>query len=416
VRRWWLVALLVLAVLPDALSYPGLKVVISERFGQSDASTQYFSLAALFGAFLALPILRRVRHLPLSRLILIAGIAQALVVGAMALPISWGVLLCLRMFQGGLDLFTLAILTGAVARSLGGTGRTFGIVGSAIMGGLACGFGLGGFLAGISPLLVFEIGAVLALVMGIGALAIQTQPSPEQSLPVKVRMTRTLIGGIAFAGSDRFLAGVSTVVLPLLLADTLGLDLRTIGLVMGLPLLMAVFGGVLAGLCVDRYGVGRVRLLGSVAYGLGLAVLVVGGGGITSLLFATAFMALGITALLPTALVLGTRRDGTSSDAAVVGRIQMGGQAGYIIGVLGASAMTAVIGSASISIVLLAVGVYLTWNGGWLLYDWRSMSASIQLADRSTLEGFIHRDHKRRRAAIRTGTPPRRAPVSSVND
>jgi MFS family permease len=403
---------LVIAVLPDALAYPGLKAVISERFGQSDASTQLFSIAALLGAFLALPVLRQVRHLSTGRLIFIAGIAQALVVGAMALPISWGVMLGLRVFQGGFDLFTLAILTGAAAQTLGGTGRTFGVVGSAIMAGLACGFGLGGFLAGISPIIVFPVGAALALALGIGGLALQNMPR-QKARGERVRATRSLVGGIAFAGSDRFLAGVSTVVLPLLLADSLGLELRTIGLVMGLPLLMAVFGGVLAGLVVDRYGAARTRLIGSAAYGVGLALLVLGRGEIVPLLLATVLMAIGITALLPTALVLGTRRDGTASDAAVVGRIQMGGQAGYIVGVLGATAMAAVVGNASIGIILLAVGVYLVWNCGWLWLDRRSMSIAIDVADQATIDEFLDRNQKRRRPARFTRPSPARTPAAS---
>ncbi|MAJ47229.1 MAG: hypothetical protein CBC35_08240, partial [Planctomycetes bacterium TMED75] len=48
IRRWALL-LLVLAAIPDVLPYAGLKSLIGDRFGKSDAEIQLFALAALFG-------------------------------------------------------------------------------------------------------------------------------------------------------------------------------------------------------------------------------------------------------------------------------------------------------------------------------------------------------------------------------
>lgn len=406
-NRWWPIALLFVAVMPDTLPYPGLDVVIKERFGLSDSSSQLFAVASLCGALLALPLLRRVRHLPTGRLILVAGVAQAVVVGAMALPVSWSLMLVLRGVQGGFDLFTLAVLTGAATRMLGGTGRTFGIIGSTIMAGLACGLGLGGVLAAFSPTSVFIVGGVVALVMGVSGLVLDGVTATRKT-PARVHMTRSLVQGIACAGSDRFLAGMTTVILPLLLADTLGLDLRLIGMVMGLPLLMAVFGGVGAGMAVDRFGALRVRAIGCVAYGLGLALLVSGGGTMISLVLATALMGLGITSILPTSLVLATRFDGTASDSAVIGRVQMGGQLGYFVGGLTAFGLTALFGGATSGVVLIGAAAYLVWNVGWLRFGGTSSEVSIDVEDRSTLDGFIHRDHKRRRPAVTRSSTYRR--------
>ena len=47
-------ALVILATLPDAMSYPGLKKVVSLRFGQGDASTQLFTIESSVDISLAL--------------------------------------------------------------------------------------------------------------------------------------------------------------------------------------------------------------------------------------------------------------------------------------------------------------------------------------------------------------------------
>ena len=418
--------LIFLAVVPDSLSYPGLRVVVSERFARSDFSTQFFTLASLVGALLALPLIAPLRRYPIGRVILVAGVLQGIVIGAMAAPVSWWGLLVLRTVQGGFDLLTLAILTGAAVRATGGTGRTFGIIGSVIMAGLACGFAFGGIVAGVAPSLIFPLASILALLLGLGGLVFAVMSSNEhaQLAPKKATSAQTRMVGLACNAGDRFLAGVSTVILPLLLAGAFGISTGSIGLIMGVPLFMAVFGGLLAGILVDAVGVGRVRAVGCAIYGGGLLLLVTGSGDWTYILIATIAMGLGVTAILPTALLLGTQSDASGRDPAVIARIQAGGQGGYIVGVLGAAGMTAYLGQATSGIIVLAVGLYFVWNGFWLVLAWQVTNVSsrqLLTSDAQNVQDGERASRVRRvlgpgKASSRPVPPRRRSSVTPSGD
>lgn len=417
--------LVFLAVVPDALSYPGLRVVVSERFARSDSSSQLFLLAALVGAFAALPCIVWVRRFSTGRVVLVAGVLQAIVVGMMAAPVSWWGLLVLRTVQGGFDLLTLALLTGAAVRASGGTGRTFGIIGAVIMAGLGCGFGFGGAIAGIAPWFIFPLMSILALLLGLGGLLLarSTQGEHVQATPKRAHSTQTRAVGIACLAGDRFLSGVSMAILPLLLTGALGISTALNGIVMGLPLGMAAFGGLFAGLLVDAFGAGRVRAVGCVIYGAGLLLLVSGIGESAMIVIATVAMGIGITAILPTAFVLGTKSDDSGGDPAVIGRIQAGGQVGFIVGVLGAMGLTVYFGQASSTIIVLAVGFYLAWNGFWLVLGWQSTQEdpAIELsADRAPQAGRSARPRRIQppaQGATRPSVMPHRRPaVASVED
>ncbi|MCH2161135.1 MAG: MFS transporter [Phycisphaerales bacterium] len=358
-----------LACLPDSMSYPGLKAVVSNRFQQDEASTQLFTIAALVGAVVVIPLLGWLRRFRPRNVILVAGILQAGVVGAMALPVSWWMLLGLRGIQGGFDLVTLALITTVAARINGGSGRTFGLLGSSIMAGLAFGFVSGGHIAGVAPWLIFPVAAGFALLLGFSAGLIP--PMHEDTTAPRKRFTgaidRFLATGLACNASDRFLAGITTVIIPLLLAGAFEMSSRTIGLVMAAPLLMAVVGGLLAGLAVDRLGAITVRVIGCTAYGGGLVLLMFSGNsGSLLLVVATAIMGFGVTAILPTSLVLGTSQGRNSGDPSVVGWIQAGGQVGYVVGILGGFAITSLLGGTTPWIIVSAVLLYLAWNAGWL--------------------------------------------------
>lgn len=359
-----------LACLPDSMSYPGLKAVVSDRFQQDDASTQLFTIAALVGAVVVIPLLGTLRRFHPRNVLLVAGLLQAGVVGAMALPVPWWALLGLRGLQGGFDLLTLALITTVAARINGGSGRTFGLLGSAIMAGIAFGFMTGGIISGVAASFVFPMAAFLALLLGLSALAIPREigPTPARKARLKGAVDRYLAAGLACNASDRFLAGITTPVIPLLLGgEAFNLSPFIISLVMAAPLLMAVIGGVFSGVAVDRFGPLVVRSMGCAAYAGGLVLVIFGAGlGPWALVFASAVMGFGVMAVLPTALVIGTSQGEDSGDPAIVGWIQAGGQVGYITGVLGAWIFTLVQGQVTPLLVVSAATLYITWNIGWL--------------------------------------------------
>ncbi len=366
--------LLFLAVLPDTLPYPGITSVVSERFNRSDPETQIFILAALLGALFAIPVLRMVRNKPPALVILCAGLMEAVVIGAMALDIPWWVLIALRLIQGGFDLLTLAVLVGIIAKFLGSTGKTFGLVGSLIMAGLACGFPIGGIIASIDPQLVFPASAICAGILGVGGCFLSWEKYSEAELPVQSNSADeglAITVGMACNASDRFLAGISTVILPLLLAGALGMSAQNVGIVMGAPLLMAVLGGFFAGMIVDRFDASFIRVIGCTFYAAGLVALVLGVDVTGVVIAATVMMGFGITTILPTPLVIGTQNSSGDVDSETIGRIQVGGQIGYIVGSLTGAGMTIIAGSTMPVMIIIAAGLYLAWNGFWLAFGIR---------------------------------------------
>ena len=366
--------LLFLAVLPDTLPYPGIKSVVSERFDRSDPETQLFILASLLGALFAIPVLRMVRDVPPALVILCAGLLEALVIGAMAFPIPWWALITLRLIQGGFDLLTLAVIVGIIAGGIGSNGKTFGLVGSLIMAGLACGFPIGGIIAKTNPEFVFPASAICAGLLGIGGCWLSWKKVAEPELTKKSHLADeglAITVGMACNASDRFLAGISTVILPLLLAGSLGMSEENIGIVMGAPLMMAVLGGVFAGMIVDKFDVSFIRVIGCTMYALGLSALVFGADITEVVIAATALMGFGITTILPTPLVIGTQNSGPDVDSETIGRIQVGGQIGYIVGSLTGAGMTVIAGSTMPVMIVIAAGLYLAWNGFWLAFGIR---------------------------------------------
>ena len=371
--------LLFLAVLPDTLPYAGIKSVVSDRFDRSDPETQIFILASLLGALFAIPVLRMVRNVPPSLVILCAGLLEALVIGAMALSIPWWALITLRLIQGGFDLLTLAILVGIIAGGIGSTGKTFGLVGSLIMAGLACGLPIGGIIAERNPELVFPVSAICAALLGFGGCLLSRTKAPDLEVKEKQNLADEGIAitvGMACNASDRFLAGISTLILPLLLAGSLGMSEQSIGIVMGSPLLMAVLGGVFAGMVVDRFDASFIRVIGCTTYAIGLSALVFGAEITEVVIVATALMGFGITTILLTPLVIGTQNSGSDVDSETIGRIQVGGQIGYIVGSLTGAGMTVIAGSTMPVMIVIACGLYLAWNGFWLAFGIRFAKAT----------------------------------------
>ena len=144
------------------------------------------------------------------------------------------------------------------------------------------------------------------------------------------------------------------------------MDDGAIGMVMAAPLLVAVIGGMLAGILVDRFGAVPVRAVGCANYGGGLLLLMIGYDVFGLILLSTLLTGIGVTLIMPTALSIGTSRGRTSDDPAVAGWLQAGGQVGYIFGIIGGAGITLMMGGTTVSIIVLAVGVYLAWNAAWM--------------------------------------------------
>lgn len=372
-RRWALL-LLVFAAVPDVLPYPGLKQLVSERYGLDDIGAQLFAIAALIGALCAVPILRRLRSWSPRRIFASAALVQAFAIGMMIIPIDWPLLLLLRGIQGYVDLLLLVTLTTLVAAHSPSTGRGFGMAGSAIMIGLALGLIGGGVIASISIPGVFPAGALVSLCLALGSLGLPRVPVKSfESVDRGNRgnrgfeFDRKVITAGAFMASDRMIPGMMTFSLPLLLPTSFGATPMTISLVLGMPLLACAIGGYFTGMIVDHLGAFLVRIVAVPLQASGLALVVVSAGNATLLVAGTLLLAIGSALVMPTSLVIGTGRSAHQVTAESVGVIQALGQVGYLFGALSILIMTIYYGSVTTGIVLTLLLVYLVWNAAWLV-------------------------------------------------
>ncbi len=365
---WWSLLLLALAAIPDVMPYPGLKLLVAERFGLQDAGAQLFAIFALFGALAAVPMLRRARLWSPRKVLAIAALIQAVSISLMVLPVDWIIILLLRCIQGYVDLILLVTLTTIVTASSRSTGRGFGVAGSAVLIGLAIGLALGGWLTSISASSVFLLSALVSVLIAVASLLLPSRPLASDdggSTPARFRDRKVITAG-AFSASDRMISGMMTVSLPLLLANSFEASPSVIGMVLAAPLLVCAIGGYFAGVLVDRVGAVPIRICAVPLQAAGLALVVLSGGVIGVLFAGTTLLALGALLLMPTSLVIGTGRNPDEVRLDSVGGIQALGQAGHLFGVVSITIMSLLLGSVTSGAVLGLVAFYLLWNAGWL--------------------------------------------------
>src|SRR5690606_26922672 len=114
----WVLFLIFLAGLPDAMVPPVLEGLFVERYGVSDAAAHWFMAVNLVGAVLTLPALAALRRLwPPAAILAGAAFANAAMLAIMAQPIGFIQSLILRVVEGGADLMVLAVLFDLVAKA-----------------------------------------------------------------------------------------------------------------------------------------------------------------------------------------------------------------------------------------------------------------------------------------------------------
>jgi len=401
--RKWALVLLAVAALPDVLPYPGMKALVSERFGLGDAGTQLFAIAALFGAMLGVPLLRRVRRWSPARLFAIAALVQGCSIAPMALEISWPLMLLLRCIQGFADLLLLVTLTTIVASDPGRIGRGFGLAGSGVMVGLGLGLALGGVIASSALGLIFPVAAGIAFLLSICAWGLPRDPvrSIETNRTTERKDRKVILAG-GFSASDRMVSGMLTISLPLLLVVNFDATPRVIGMILAGPLLACAFGGYFSGWLVDRVGAIPVRMVAVPIQAVGVAVIVLSDGVPALLLLGSLGLSVGASALMPTSLVIGTGRSVGDVSLDAVGGIQALGQAGHLLGVVLILLTSLYFGAVTNWSVLGILALYCLWNAGMLGYHELNRSEAAVVP-----EGASARD----RATTAPGSSRRRRPI-----
>jgi hypothetical protein len=342
-----MVCLLVgLAALPDAMVPLALKAGVMDRWGVSPASAHWFVAASLVGAFVAVPMLRRLQaRFGPGQLVAGAALINGLALVALWSPIGFGTAMGIRVFEGMADLLSLAVLLGLLeAGSQHRAGRRFGPAGLALMLGLASGAVVGGVSAPSIGSGVFLIGGATCLLLALAAAGWSRPLARIAARQVRVAEAMARAGrraplwpALTFAFGDRAIGAVVSVTATLYLVDELGRSSAFVGAAVGASLAILALGAWPAGLLADRIGAMPVRVVSVVGYAGAFAALAAAPWmNMTAVLLVLIMLGIAGAGLYPTTLIMASRAGGGPVD---MGGVHATGSLGYLVGIVGAGMM-----------------------------------------------------------------------------
>ena len=340
--------LLVLTALPDAMVVPILEEILVERYGVGPGIAHAFLAVNLIGGLCAIPILgwTAKRGRPIIAVVVAAAVDAALL-AAMWLPIGFGPTIVLRAMEGVADVIVFAVIFDLVGRAggRGATGLRYGLAAALLSLALGGGAILGGQVAswekatsGVEAS-VFLIGGGACLLAAILAVIWReplrrlkdTQIVGEKASVMKPNVHRAPLWPLLLiAGSDRAAGGLLTGTLGIFLASAIGLEPAIRGGLVGSVLLLMGLGAVPAGAISDLFGALRVRLIGSIIFGLGIVILPQVAENLPLLVIVMVAMGIGGAVLLPTSLSLLDRLHG---GLVGMGGFRAAGDIGFLVGV-----------------------------------------------------------------------------------
>ena len=344
-------------MLPVTGMVPVLADFTAERFpGLGQFASHLFMSINMIGALVGAP----VAGVLSDRL----GRRKALAVGALAingltlLGIAWayrsaesyGLLLALRLVEGFAHMSALSLLMALGADHAGkaGLGARMGAVGACISLGVATGAPLGGFIGSIDPLWVPLGGGLLSLALaaaGVVGLADGTAVRPRMAaaeIVATLRRRRQLVIPLAFSFADRLTVGFIVSTLSLYLGLVIGFDAGQIGLAMAAFLVPFSLLTWPAGHLSRHWDPLLMMVIGSVLYGVFLAVLAF----LPAERIVSAMAMGGLIAALMYApsLVLAAQYGGADCRASALAAFNMAGSLGFAAGPVLSSVLLTIFG------------------------------------------------------------------------
>ncbi|MFO0961893.1 MAG: MFS transporter [Phycisphaerales bacterium] len=361
--------LLLLSAMPDTMAAPVLKELFVDRYGVGPRAAQLFMAVNLVGALAAVPLLVWARRRASAVTLLVVGsVADAVLLGVLAMPVGFASSLVLRAAEGVTDVVVFAALFDLVRRRSGAhAARGLGYASTPLLLGLGVGAVVGGQAAqrvipdraggldGITnagadvAMAVFGVSALACILVALGAFVARRQllqvaqvepeasplaPSGESHAAAVAHgvfddRPRPLWWACAMAFADRATGGLITGTLPLALAEFLGYSKQQRGWLIGLPLLLMALGTGPSGALCDRVGSLRVRLIAGVFYALAFAAIPFAAG--TQWMLAAAMFAVGISgaALFSSSLAVAAESGGA---AVAIGGLRAAGDLGFFAG------------------------------------------------------------------------------------
>lgn len=264
------VALLVVSsVLSSTLLIPGVRPFMA-WLGNTDGAHSFMALALLGGVFGAPVVARVARRLPdVSRMAALLAALDSLLLAALLARPSLAWLLAARTAQGALNLAVLTLLLGAAPIRQERRGSSAGLLGAAVMLGVALGSPLGTLCLRLGPTGPVAVGALLEAGVALALIFVRLTPSVRDSAAPRALPWLPM----AWVFAERFAIGLFVVTFALHARGCLGSSDAEIGGCFSAFMITFVLFVYPAGALSDRWGSSLVAALGLLVYGLGWLLL-----------------------------------------------------------------------------------------------------------------------------------------------
>lgn len=338
----WMLGLLFICGLPDAMVVPVLKQLMVDRYGVSVGAAHLFMAVNLIGAGAAALVIGRLRVFAnTGRAIRLAAFANAVLLGLLALPSGVEVTFFLRTLEGAADIIVYALLFDLISRTgpAGSRGSRMGLAAMVMMLGIATGMGLGGVVGADRPVNTLWAGALACLSASVVSLFVLPAGTgrpwmklrTQQELEAKPEV-RALAPSLLMMFSDRAVASLFVATLPLYLTSVVGLSPAVAGGLIGTSMLVLAVATWPMGRLVDRLGALRIRTACSLVYATLVAAFSFAFEGRLAVgLAVIVFVGLAGAGLFASSLILVTRQGGRAGAMAAY---YAAGNAGFLVGPL----------------------------------------------------------------------------------
>jgi MFS family permease len=334
--------LALLMLLPVTMPVTVLRALVHERFGVSELLTSLFMSINMVGAVLAAaPAGALADRFGRRRDWIVAALlADATLLLALTLPVSFPVFLFLRFLEGCAHIVALSLLLSlaAAASSEARRGRVMGLVGAGITLGVAIGAPLGGVIGRSDPLLPLQVGgaivAAAALLARLGLVEVGGgEARPSMATILRTLRANPLLGApLAYSFVDRFTVGFYTTTFSLYLSRVHELPAPRIGALIAIFMLPFALLSYPFGRLAERHS--RVAMVagGTFVYGVGTATLAFWPVG--ALYGLMGFLGIVSAVMFVPSLVLATDVAPREIRGSVLGAFNAAGSLGFIAGPL----------------------------------------------------------------------------------
>lgn len=272
--------------------------------------------------------------------VVVGFLGSAVIYAAYTQVDSIAMLLTLRFLQGGLSVMAWSLVMSVILdrAAEGRRGRAMGLMGAALILGVAAGAPIGGYVTrALGTRAPLAMAGALFAVLAVAALWLEesprrsNRPSPRE-LMAALRSRPQLVIPYSFYFVDRFTIGLFIVLFPLYLAGLGSVDPAVRGRLLFQFLLPFAVLQVPAGRLVDKIGPYPPLIVGSALYGLAMAAVgLTGFAGLSPLM-----LTLGVLSaiMFPPTMMLTAQLADRESHGLAMGGFNVAGSIGFALGPL----------------------------------------------------------------------------------